>query len=117
MVLVGTAIRQGLRIAGRIDRKYNINKIFVDKYVPPGYRKNVRLAFDVAGTLGGGYGIYNLIQSLYAPDSPGQPSEDGFRQKIQQRKLSKTYKSYKTRCRPTIRYRSKYSARPYNRFR
>ncbi len=112
MVAIGTAIRTGLRLAGRIDKKYNINKIFVEKYVPPGYRKTVNRIFDVAGTLGGGLGIYNTIQSLYAPDTPGNDAIPQI-----QRKRFTPSKSYKTRYRQTKRdycrnYRNK---RPYSR--
>ncbi len=98
MVYLHSAVRTGFRIAGKIDKKYNINKLFVDKYVPPGYRKNVNRIFDAVGTLGGGYGIYNAIQSLYAPDSPGNGASIPFK------KLSKTGKSYKTRFRQTRCY-------------
>ncbi len=99
MVLVGQAIRQGLRIAGKIDRKYNINKIFIDKYVPPGYRKTTRQIVDIAGIIGGGYGIYN---ALIAPDSPGN---DAIPFQRNERSKSKTYKSYKTRFRQSVRCR------------
>ncbi len=64
MVLVGQAIRQGLRIAGRIDRKYNLNKLFVEKYVPPGYRKTVNRITDLALTASGGYSLYNIWDDL-----------------------------------------------------
>ncbi len=103
----GTAIRQGLRLAGKIDSKYNINKIFVQKYVPPGYRKRVSQVFDVAGTLGGGYGIYNLIQSLYAPDTPGNDAQIPF-----QGPRITSRKSYKTRNRYPVCNNSRYRSRP-----
>ncbi len=115
MVLIRTAITQGLRIAGRIDRKYNINKIFVEKYVPPGYRRYVRAAFDITGSIPIIIGISNYIQSLNAPDSPGRDN-DSFPQ-IQPRKLPQTYKSNKTRRRPAVCYPTKRGTRPYNRFR
>ncbi len=94
----GSAIRQGLRIAGKIDRKYNLNKIFIQKYVPPGYRTRANKLVDIAGTLGGGYGIYNFINSLIAEDSPGNSAQIPF-------KKSKftSRKSYKTRGRFTRR--------------
>ncbi len=101
----GQAIRQGLRIAGRIDRKYNINKIFIDKYFPPGYRATARKIVDIAGVFGGGYGIYNFIQSLNAPASPGNPDAVPFQK---QRPKFTSRKSYKTRNRPTV-------CRPYRR--
>ncbi len=108
-------IRTAITIAGKIDKKYNINKIFVDKYVPPGYRKLTKQIFDVAGALGGGLGIYNLFTSLYAPSTPGNP-DYGF-PTIQQRKLSKTNQSYKTRRRSTVCYPAKRRSRSYDRFR
>ncbi len=61
MVYARTAIRTGLQIAQRLDRKYNFNKLFVDRYVPPGYKETVNRIFDVTTALGGGYGIYNLL--------------------------------------------------------
>ncbi len=97
----GQIIRQGLRIAGRIDRKYNINKIFVQKYVPPGYRKSVNKVFDVVGALGGGYGLYKTIQSLSAPDTPGN---DAIQTILRKRNQTRT--PYKTRIRQTGRYRT-----------
>ncbi len=108
----GTAIKRGFQIAGRIDKKYNLNKIFIDKYAPPGWKPGLRKIVDIAGTLGGGYGIYQFIQSLNAPDSPGN---GGFPE-IQQRQRFTTRKSYKTRYRPTVcrpYSRSKYRNRTY----
>ncbi len=111
----GTAIRQGLRIAARIDQKYNINKIFVQKYVPPGYRNVVNKIFDIVGTAGGGYGLYSGIQSLIAPDSPGNQIA------IPQKKLRISYKtrtSYKTRRRlprcPSSRYKQNRNSYQYS---
>ncbi len=52
MVAALRALRTGLQIAGKIDKKYNINKIFIDKYVPPGYRKVAGFAYDAAGLAG-----------------------------------------------------------------
>ncbi len=95
-----TGLRTGIKLAGRIDRKYNINKIFVDKYVPPGYRKLTRQIFDAAGFIGGGYGLYNVIQSLYAPDTPGNSGQTVF----QKRQQYTPRKSYQTRRRSTNRY-------------
>ena len=96
-----TAIRQGLRIVGKIDRKYNINKIFVSKYVPPGYRKTANTLIDLAGTVGGGYGLYNFAQTLLAPDTPG--NDDALRT-IQRKKQygTKTYSQNKTRRRQSV---------------
>ncbi len=108
----GTAIRQGFRILGKIDKKYNLNKIFIDKYAPPGYRKGLYKVVDIAGALGGGYGIYNFITSLYAPESPGMSAPVPF-----QKQLPKTYKQNKTRGRRTVYNRSRCPPRPYNRFR
>ncbi len=95
MVLIGQAVKSGLRLAGKIDKKYNLNKIFIQKYVPPGYRKTANRIVDIAGTLGGGYGLYNFVESLYAPSTPGNPN--AFQTKSRQRNA--TYKSYKTRRR------------------
>ncbi len=103
----GTALKQGLRIAGRIDRKYNINKIFVQKYVPPGYRNKVNKIFDIVGALGGGYGIYQFVQSLYAPDSPGMSGIP------EQRNGLKTSPSNKTRGRFSRSNRSRHRCYPY----
>ncbi len=90
------AIKRGLKIAGRIDQKYNLNKIFIQKYVPPGYRKTANKIVDIAGTLGGGYGIVRFIESLYAADTPGN-SAPVYQQKTKY--VSKTSTSYKTRGR------------------
>ncbi len=106
----GSAIRQGLRIAGRIDRKYNINKIFVEKYVPPGYRQTVRRIFDITGTLGGGYGLYNAYQSLIAPDTPGNRAFPPFQPQ------TKTGTPYQTRGRQSRRYNTRCSPRQKSRF-
>ncbi len=92
--------KEALKIAGRIDNKYNINKIFVEKYVPPGYKKLTKQIFDVAGTIGGGYGIVRFIESLYADDSPGSSAPIPF----EKQKFTKTDKSYKTRSRYPKRY-------------
>ncbi len=107
-----SAIKRGLALAGRIDQKYNINKIFIQKYVPPGSRKTVNKIVDIAGALSGGYGLYSFINSLIAPDPPGN---SGFPE-IQQRQRFTSRKSYKTRyrsavCRPNRR--SKYRNRTY----
>ncbi len=93
-------LRTGIRLAGKIDRKYNLNKIFIQKYVPPGYRKTANKLVDIAGIVGGGYGIYN---ALIAPDTPGNSATIPFQ------KQPKTYKPYQTRGRLTTGYRSKYS--------
>ena len=106
----GTIIRQGLRLAGKIDRKYNLNKIFIDKYFPPGYRQTAKKYVDIAGALGGGYGIVRFVESLYAPDTPGN---DNAFQKIQQRKQFTSRKSYKTRRRPSTRYCRQYPKYQY----
>ncbi len=70
-----TAIKKGLYIAGKIDRKYNLNKIFIDKYAPPHWRRPLHKIVDISGSLAGGYGIYNAINSYIAPETPGN---DGF---------------------------------------
>ncbi len=105
----GSAIRQGLRIAGKIDKKYNLNKIFIDKYFPPGYRKTAKKIVDYAGAAGGGYGIYNFIQSLNAPDSPGMSAQIPF-----QRYEPKTRKSYKTRGRQARCYGGRNTSKRYS---
>ncbi len=101
MAIVGV-LKQGLRIAGRIDRKYNINKIFVEKYVPPHLRSRTRKIIDIAGTLGGSYGLIRFIESLYAPDTPGN-----YAAPLPRKEYTKTYKSNKTRYRQTSRTRRK----------
>ncbi len=104
----GSAIRRGLQLAGKIDKKYNLNKIFIDKYVPPGYRKTAYKIVDVTGALGGGLGLYRFAQSLYEdfsePRSNAIPS---------QKYISKTYKSYKTRYRFSRRCRPRSSNSAY----
>ncbi len=97
----GTIIRQGLRIAGRIDSKYNINKIFVSKYFPPGYRKSANRIIDIAGSLGGGYGIYNLLSGDDPEQDNAIPEE------------SQTYQQYQTRFRRTGWRSSKQQAGRY----
>ncbi len=103
----GTAIRQGLRLAGKIDKKYNLNKIFIDKYAPPGYRKTLHKIVDVAGALGGGYGIYRFGQSLLESETPGMGGQIPFK-----RVRFTSRKSYQTRSRPTER-----ACRRYNEYR
>ncbi len=98
-----TAIKRGLRIAGRIDQKYNVNKIFVNKYVPPGYRKYVNKIFDIAGLFSGGYGIYSAINSFIAPETPGNGAQIPFKNVV------KTYKQNKTRFRSTVCYGPRYT--------
>ncbi len=100
MVYAKTAIKQGLRILGRIDQKYNINKIFINKYVPPGYRKTVGKIFDVTGALGGGLGLYNLYESLTT--SPGSTDYSPIPQ------ITPSYNKYQKRGR-----KFKYSSRKY----
>ncbi len=102
------AIKQGIRIIGRIDRKYNLNKIFIQKYVPPGYRKTANKLVDIAGTVGGGYGIVRFVETLYAPDTPGNDIGIPF----QKKQRPQTYKSYKTRGRQTVRFGRRYCPRP-----
>ncbi len=89
-IAVGTTIRNIVRIAGKIDKKYNLNKIFVEKYVPPGYRKNVNKLIDVALT---GSGTYGLYKAFIDDDGAGNPVG------IPQRQRPTTYKQYKTRSR------------------
>ena len=84
-------IRAGIKLAGKIDRKYNINKIFIDKYVPPHMRKPARQLVDILGTTGGAYGVY---KALYAPDTPGNDNAQ-----IPFKKQPQTSPPYKTRGR------------------
>ncbi len=110
MVYLRTAIKTGFRIAGRIDKKYNLNKIFVDKYVPPGYRKTANRLIDIAGAVGGGYGIYRYITD--------DTLVNGGFSKIQPRNGYAPSKPYKTRSGPAKRYSSRYSSKfPSNRYR
>ncbi len=85
----GTAIKRGFQIAGRIDQKYNLHKIFIQKYAPPGYRKTLNKIVDIAGTLGGGYGIYRFITSF--KDDNNLNGGNGF--PTQKKYESKTSKS------------------------
>lgn len=84
-------LKQVVRIVGRIDRKYNINKIFIDKHVPPHLRGPARKLVDIAGTLGGGYGLVKFVESLYASDSPGNGAS------VPYKKFTPARKPYKTR--------------------
>ncbi len=77
-----------MRLTGKIDRKYNINKIFIDKYFPPGYRKTAHKIVDVTGALAGGYGIYGLASSLLDDDD----DQDGGPTFFQPSKTNKFYK-------------------------
>ncbi len=103
----GSAIRQGLRIAGRIDQKYNLNKIFIDKYFPPGYRPGAKKLVDLAGVFGGGYGIYQLIQSFYAPTlSTGNGLQTPIPRngsKFHKTRRAGTRRNTLRRCRPNFR--------------
>ncbi len=92
-----SGLKQGLKIAGKIDRKYNLNKIFIQKYVPPGYRSRANKIVDIAGSLGGGYGIVRFIESLYAEDTPGNRATIPFK------KQYPSGKPYQTRSRFPIR--------------
>ncbi len=94
----GTAIKRGLQIAGKIDKKYNLNKIFIDKYLPPGYRKTAYKIVDITGALGGGYGIYQFVNSLIQGDNN---LNDGIPQTYNGQQ--KTYPKNKTRYRSTAR--------------
>ncbi len=101
------ALKRGLQIAGRIDQKYNINKIFIQKYFPPSYRTRANKIVDIAGTLGGGYGIVRFVESLYAPDTPG----NGAQMLPKKKQYAKTGKSYQTRRRQSVRCRVRSSRR------
>ncbi len=98
-MVVITGIKRGLKLLGRIDNKYNINKIFIDKYAPPGWRPGLYKIVEIAGALGGGYGIYNYVNTLIAPETPGNDVVPPIRPK--QRYVPKTGKSYQTRGRYT----------------
>ncbi len=91
-------IKRGINLAGKIDKKYNLNKIFIQKYVPPGYRKTANKLVDIAGMVGGGYGIYN---AFIAPDSPGNNAPTIYK------KQPETYKPYQTRGGFATRTRSR----------
>ncbi len=107
MTVYGAA-KAAVKLAGRLDKKYNINKIFVEKYVPPGYRKITSRLFDIAGTAGGAYGIY---KALIAEDTPGNSAP------VFQKKQPQYNKTYKTRRRLSTRNRRCYPDRygPSNR--
>ncbi len=97
LVAAGQAVKIGLRFVQKVDKKYNLNKIFVDKYVPPGYRKIVNAIYDVAITGGGLYALYEGLTSGTTPDI-----EDGFQTPVKY--VSKTSPTYKTRYRQSRRY-------------
>ncbi len=116
--IVGPIIRQGLKTAGRyiysglrqqeriIDYTYRRTGLY-----NRGVVRGIKHGLAGGQIIGGG-----LSLGLNAPDSPGRES-DGIFTPIQQRKLSKTYKSYKTRRRSTVCYPTKRGSRSYNRFR
>ncbi len=106
-------LKQAVRIAGKIDRKYNLNKIFIQKYVPPGYRTRANKLVDIAGTLGGGYGIVRFVESLYAADSPGNGAP--IYQKKKQQYTPR--KSYQTRRRFSSRNCPEYTRTSYSNYR
>ncbi len=98
------AIKEATKIAARIDNKYNLNKIFIQKYVPPGYRSRANKIVEIGGALGGGYGIIRFIESLYAPDTPGNHAVP---LPAKTPKQFTSRKSYKTRSGQTNRYRTR----------
>ncbi len=100
------AVKQALKIVGRIDNKYNLNKIFIQKYVPPGYRKRANKIVEVAGALGGGYGIVRFIETLYAPETPGNGASVPFQKQPTSRK------PYQTRRRQSTRYNPRCPTKP-----
>ncbi len=110
---ISTVIRQGLRLAGKIDRKYNINKIFIEKYFPPNLRQPARRIVDIAGALGGGYSVYGVISNFI--DDDGLEQDNGFSQTFQPRsKTRPQYKAYSGQSRD-YSYRNKNKCPPYNR--
>ncbi len=114
MVAVGRGIRTAIQIAGKIDKKYNINKIFIEKYVPPGYRRYARAAFDIAGTAGLVVSGLSYISDRPISDDGGGTDEDGSFSK--QTPPSKYNKTYRGRSRRTYnRYNNKYCPRPRRR--
>ncbi len=77
-----TGIRTGLKIAGRIDRKYRLldptNK-FIQKYVPPNYRARafkIKKYLDIA--IGGGI-IYDLLNIDFDSTLQKRPSPNSAR--------------------------------------
>ncbi len=95
----GTAIRRGLYIAGKIDKKYNLNKIFIDKYFPPGYRKTAKQLVDIAGVFGGGYGLYNIYNEI-----TGNAIQKPNVKPIQTNRFNKTYSGNKSGYRSRRKY-------------
>ncbi len=83
---------------------------FVGRF-PPRYRGDVRTIIKGASTVTYGGLISDVLNSMIAPDSPGNGAS------VQPGKLPQTYKSNKARSRSTIRYRSKCPPRSYNRVR
>ncbi len=110
------AVKQALKIVGKIDNKYNLNKIFIQKYVPPGYRSRANKIVEIAGALGGGYRIVRFVESLYAPDTPGNGASN-FPQKQPRFTSRKPYQTRSGQARRTSsRYRYKCSPSRYNRY-
>ncbi len=115
-MVFGTLLRPIIRYAGRTI--YQALKV-QDRIIDKTYRKaglyNRGVVRGIQHGLAGGQIIGGLAQlGLNAPDTPG--NGNGFPQ-IQPRKLPQTYKSYKTRRRPTVCYPPRRSARSYNRIR
>ncbi len=109
MVAIGAGIRTGFKVLQKIDRKYNINKIFVEKYVPPGYRKTVNRIFDYGLTTAGAISLWEYLNN----DQTFQPGNNA---PIQPRNGFKTGTPYKTRYRQSTRYGSRNPTRCYPNF-
>ncbi len=107
MVLVGQAIRTSVKTLIRIDKRYRYldptNK-FIQKYVPPGYRKRafkIKRYVDVA--IGGAL-IYDVIDEIYNGFQTGNGP-----------KAYKQYKTYRGHKYYNTRSNKYYSADKYKR--
>ncbi len=105
LVGLGQAIRGGLRFARKVDEKYNINKIFVEKYVPPGYRKYAKTAIDIAGGAAPLTYIVDYLSNYSAIQNTGQQAAPYQQQKTYNRfprrygsRSQNKYRSGKRKC-------------------
>ncbi len=95
-----TGIKEGVKIAQRLARNYkylDINRKFIRKYVPPGYRRQFEVASDVLIT--GGL-LYQAVNFGYnALQKPKRYAPNQFRQtrNYMVPSRSKSYRKYANR--------------------
>ncbi len=107
------AVRTGLTVLGKIDRKYNINKIFIEKYVPPGYRKLVSRIFDIGITSAGIVSLYDYLSTPSTDTTGGSPVQQQERnysqsQKYSGRNFSRSRSRRRDYCKPRNMRRKSY---------